>query len=77
MYNSIYEVINMGEKKIFLFLAILAALCMAATGISVGLREIIGGLGSIAGIIISIIALIAVMGYGFTLKKKYREEGRL
>ena len=50
---------------------------MAATGISVGLREIIGGLGSIAGIIISIIALIAVMGYGFTLKKKYREEGRL
>ena len=67
----------MGDKKIFLFLAILAALCMAAVGISVGLREVIGGLGSIAGIIISIIALIAVMGYGFTLKKKYREEGRL
>ncbi|MGN1385740.1 MAG: YlaF family protein [Bacillus sp. (in: firmicutes)] len=67
----------MGDKKIFLFLAILAAICMAAVGVSVGLREIIGGLGSIAGIIISLIALTAVMGYGFTLKKKFREEGRL
>ena len=67
----------MGDKKIFLFLAILAAVCMAGVGISVGLREIVGGLGSIAGIIISLIALCAVMGYGFTLKKKYREEGKL
>jgi len=77
MYNNNIEVNNMGDKKIFLLLAILAALCMAAAGISVGLRNIIGGLGSIAGIIISMIALVAVMGYGFTLKKKFREEGRL
>jgi len=60
----------MGNKWIFLVLAILAACCMAGIGISVGFRSVVG-------IILSIIALIIVMGFGFTTKKKYREAGKL
>ncbi|MGM9929870.1 MAG: DUF5325 family protein [Bacillus sp. (in: firmicutes)] len=60
----------MGNKGIFLVLAILAACAMAGIGVSVGFRSVIG-------IIISIIALCAVMGFGFATKKKYREAGKL
>lgn len=53
-----------------LFFAIAAAACMMGTGIAVGFR-------STMGIIISIIALIIVMGFGFKTKKKMRENGQL
>ena len=60
----------MGEKLIFLLLAILAAVCMAGVGISVGYRSIVG-------IIMCIIGLSIVMGYGFSKKRKFQEEGKL
>ena len=60
----------MGEKLVFLLLAILAAVCMAGVGISVGYRSIVG-------IIMCIIGLTIVMGYGFSKKRKFQEEGKL
>ncbi|PLS16538.1 hypothetical protein CVD28_15755 [Bacillus sp. M6-12] len=60
----------MNIKWNFLFLAFLAAASMAGIGISVGERSTIG-------IIVSIIALNAIMGYGFAAKKKMRDQGKL
>lgn len=60
----------MGEKLVFLLLAILAAVCMAGVGISVGYRSIVG-------MILCLIGLTIVMGYGFSKKRKLREEGKL
>ncbi len=60
----------MGEKIVFLLLAILAAVCMAGVGISVGYRSIVG-------MILCLIGLTIVMGYGFSKKRKLREEGKL
>ncbi len=60
----------MKVKAFFLMLAFLAAACMGGVGISVGYRSLIG-------IFICILALCAVMGFGFTMKRKFREEGRL
>ncbi|WJP98548.1 DUF5325 family protein [Macrococcus bovicus] len=54
------------SKAIFLLLAFLAVVCLI--GISVGMAE-----GSLLIISISILLFIAIMGFGFTLKKKYRE----
>jgi hypothetical protein len=54
----------------FLFLAIAAAACMIGIGIAVGEDSILGALVSIA-------ALIGVMGYGFKTKKKMRENGQI
>ncbi|TDL98811.1 hypothetical protein ERX27_01580 [Macrococcus brunensis] len=54
------------SKAIFLLLAFLAVVCMI--GISAGLAE-----GSVLTILISIILFVVILGYGFTLKKKYRE----
>ncbi|EFV79258.1 hypothetical protein HMPREF1013_00492 [Bacillus sp. 2_A_57_CT2] len=50
--------------------AIGAALCMMGIGVAVAERSIIG-------MIIAIIALIFVMGYGFKTKRKMREDGLL
>lgn len=50
--------------------AIGAAICMMGIGVAVAERSIIG-------MIIAIIALIFVMGYGFKTKKKMREDGLL
>ncbi|MDM5226380.1 YlaF family protein [Cytobacillus sp. NJ13] len=50
--------------------AIGAALCMMGIGVAVAERSIIG-------MIIAIITLIFVMGYGFKTKKKMREDGLL
>ncbi|PLT34342.1 YlaF family protein [Bacillus sp. V5-8f] len=52
----------------FLLLAILAAASMAWTGIAIGE-------GSAIGIMLSILALFIIMGYGFTKKRKLREKG--
>ena len=60
----------MGNKWIFLVLAILAACCMGGVGIAVAFRSVVG-------IILAVIALVIVMGFGFTTKKKYREAGKL
>jgi hypothetical protein len=57
-------------KWVFVLYSLAALLCMFAIGISVGLR-------SIAGVLISILLLIFVMGYGFKTKKKLREQGLL
>ncbi|WP_075617425.1 YlaF family protein [Paenisporosarcina indica] len=57
-------------KWVFVLYALLALLSMFAIGISVGLR-------SFPGIIISILILIFVMGFGFKTKKKMRDQGLL
>jgi uncharacterized membrane protein YccC len=55
---------------VFLFFAVAATACIIGIGISIAEQ-------SAAGIIICIILLFGVMGTGFKLKRKRREEGRL
>ena len=57
-------------KWIFVLYTILALLSMFAIGISIGLRSIVG-------VLISILLLIFVMGFGFKTKKKMRDQGLL
>jgi len=57
-------------KWVFVLYALLALLSMFAIGISVGLR-------SMPGVMISILILIFVMGFGFKTKKKMRDQGLL
>ena len=57
-------------KWVFVLYSLAALLSMFAIGISVGLR-------SIPGILLSIVVLILVMGFGFKTKKKMREQGTL
>ncbi|MFD2679880.1 YlaF family protein [Bacillus seohaeanensis] len=57
-------------KWIFVLFAVLAALSIMGFGIAISAKSLV-----IA--ILSLIILIAVMGLGFTTKKKYREEGKL
>ncbi|MEK3989415.1 MULTISPECIES: YlaF family protein [Robertmurraya] len=53
-----------------LFFALASAACMMGTGIAISYR-------SIGGILASLAALVIVMGFGFTTKKKMREQGKL
>jgi uncharacterized membrane protein len=55
---------------IFLLLAFAGAACMVVFGISVAAENI-------TGIIVSVILLICIMGFGFMRKKKMRENGTL
>lgn len=57
-------------KWIFVLYSIGAVLAMCSIGVFVGRSSILG-------IIISIVALILVMGYGFKTKKSMREAGTL
>ncbi|MFD2443370.1 YlaF family protein [Bacillus sp. CGMCC 1.16607] len=60
-------------KKIkwpLLFFALLATASIMGIGIAIGERSILG-------IIACILALVFVMGFGFTTKKKMRENGKL
>ncbi|QNG58929.1 YlaF family protein [Metabacillus idriensis] len=57
-------------KWVFFLLALIAAGSMICIGIAVGERSILG-------ILLSIIALIAAMGFGFATKKKMRDKGLL
>lgn len=57
-------------KWIFVIYAIAAVLAMCAIGVSVGRSSILG-------IVVSIVALILIMGYGFKTKKSMREAGTL
>jgi hypothetical protein len=53
-----------------LFFAIVAATCIMGIGIAIGERSIIG-------VLVSMVALVFVMGFGFKTKKKMRESGEL
>ena len=57
-------------KWVFFLLALIAAGSMICIGIAVGERSILG-------ILLSIIALIAAMGFGFAAKKKMRDKNLL
>lgn len=57
-------------KWIFVLFSILAAISLMGIAISISMASPL-----IAGA--SIVALIIIMGFGFTTKKRYREEGRL
>ncbi|MFJ5622252.1 YlaF family protein [Peribacillus loiseleuriae] len=54
----------------FLVLALLAVICISGIGIAIAEKSI-----TIAAI--CFIALTVIMGYGFTKKKKLREQGKL
>lgn len=54
----------------FLGFAVLAAACMIGIGIAIGEQSIIGAL-------LSIVLLLAVMGFGFSFKAKMRRAGKL
>ncbi|WP_042349078.1 DUF5325 family protein [Bacillus massiliigorillae] len=60
----------MKYKLLFLLLALLATSSMAGVGISIAYRSIIG-------IILSILAVIIVMGMGFSTKAKLRTAGKI
>ncbi|MGG0720300.1 YlaF family protein [Robertmurraya massiliosenegalensis] len=47
----------------FLFLAIVAVACMSGVGIAISYRSIIGT-------VLSLLAFVVVMGFGFVLKRK-------
>ncbi|WP_050181566.1 DUF5325 family protein [Domibacillus robiginosus] len=54
----------------FLGFAVLAAACMIGIGIAIGEGSILGGA-------LSIVLLLAVMGFGFSYKAKMRRAGKL
>nr|WP_028392990.1 MULTISPECIES: YlaF family protein [Bacillaceae] len=60
----------MNIKWNFLVLALLAVICISGIGIAIAEKSI-----TIAAI--CVIALTVIMGYGFTQKKKLREQGKL
>ncbi len=57
-------------KWVFALFAIAALLAMVTIGIFIGLR-------SVPGILLGILLLMFVMGYGFKTKKKFRDAGLL
>jgi len=54
-------------KIVFLALSILAVVCLSGIAISISIESILLS-------IVSLVAFIAVMGSGFTLKKRWREK---
>lgn len=57
-------------KWVFVWYALAAVLAMCFIGFSIGRSSLLGG-------ILSIVALILIMGNGFKTKKKMREAGTL
>ncbi|MFD1929009.1 YlaF family protein [Sporosarcina siberiensis] len=57
-------------KWTFVFFAIAAVITMCGIGISIGAN-------SIPGAILSVLALLIVMGFGFKTKSKMRKQGLL
>ncbi|WP_025026258.1 DUF5325 family protein [Caldalkalibacillus mannanilyticus] len=57
----------MKRKLIFLLIATLGVTCFILVGFSLGARNPIMG-------VLAFIASIFITGFGFTLKKKWREE---
>ena len=60
----------MNIKWNFLILAILAAMSIGSIGVFIAEKSIIG-------IVAAIVILCAIMGFGFSQKKKLREAGKL
>jgi hypothetical protein len=54
----------------FLLLAILATVSTMGIGVAISEKNILGAF-------VAVVLLISCMGYGFTLKKKMRENGEL
>ena len=54
----------------FLVLAILATIAIGSIGVSIAEKSWIG-------IVVAIVLLCAIMGFGFSMKKKIREAGKL
>ena len=57
-------------KWIFVLYSIAAVLSMCGIGVAIGRSSILG-------VVVSLIALTLIMGYGFKTKKKMREQGAL
>ncbi|MGR3763708.1 YlaF family protein [Rossellomorea sp. NS-SX7] len=57
-------------KWIFVLYSLLAAVSLMGIAISISLASPLLAAGSL-------VALTIIMGFGFTTKKRYREEGRL
>lgn len=57
-------------KWVFVWYALAAVLAMCFIGVAIGRSSLLGG-------ILSIVALILIMGNGFKTKKKMREAGTL
>jgi hypothetical protein len=57
-------------KWIFVLFAVLAAVSIMGIGVAIGEESIIGVIGCI-------LAFVAVMGFGFKTKAKYRANGEL
>ncbi|EIT84938.1 hypothetical protein A374_12865 [Fictibacillus macauensis ZFHKF-1] len=55
------------EKLIFLLIAVLATFCIGMIGVAIGVHSWL-----IA--ILCIVAVFFLMGFGFTLRKKFREK---
>lgn len=71
MYNEH----NRGDSKMkikwnFLILSILATISIGSIGVFIAMQSWIG-------IVVAIILLFIIMGYGFSQKKKLREAGKL
>ena len=54
----------------FLVLSILATISIGSIGVSIAEKSWIG-------IVVAIVLLCAIMGFGFSMKKKLREAGKL
>lgn len=59
----------MFQKAIFLLIATIGVFCFVLTGISIGERSLLGALGSL-------LASVLIIGFGFVLKRKWREDGK-
>jgi uncharacterized membrane protein YqjE len=57
------------QNLIFLLISILTFSCIVLIGISIAEESILGA-------VLAILAVVALMGTGFTLKKKFRESQR-
>lgn len=61
------------KKKInavFLGFAIATVICLMLIGVAIAERSLIG-------LVFAVISTIFVMGFGFVIKKKWRESGKL
>lgn len=70
MYNRIIRGDNMKIHWSLLALSILATMSIGSIGVFIALKSWLG-------IVIALVLLVVIMGFGFTKKKKLREAGKL
>lgn len=58
------------EQLFFLLLSFLTITCFIIIGISISEQSVLG-------IILALIGSVALMGFGFAKKKKFRDQGRI